>query len=87
VASATENAAVVKGPVEHLMAHGLKQDRRGLFVIMGLSAAIVRVSQEHAEVQHWQLHKRGTSPERHPGGPRSESPQRLRRDGLCGSQN
>lgn len=58
---ATENTTVVKSLLEDLVARGLKQDRRYLFVIDGakaLRAAIQKVFGERAEVQRCQIHKR-----------------------------
>jgi putative transposase len=58
---ATENTTVVKSLLEDLVARGLKQDRRYLFVIDGakaLRAAIEKVFGERAEVQRCQIHKR-----------------------------
>jgi putative transposase len=58
---ATENTTVVKSLLEDLVARGLKQDRRYLFVIDGakaLRAAIHKVFGEQAEVQRCQIHKR-----------------------------
>lgn len=58
---ATENTTVVKSLLEDLVARGLKQDRRYLFVIDGakaLRAAIEKVFGERAEVQRCQVHKR-----------------------------
>jgi putative transposase len=58
---ATENTTVVKSLLEDLVARGLQQDRRYLFVIDGakaLRAAIEKVFGERAEVQRCQIHKR-----------------------------
>ncbi len=58
---ATENTTVVKSLLEDLVARGLPQDRRYLFVIDGakaLRAAIEKVFGERAEVQRCQIHKR-----------------------------
>ncbi len=58
---ATENTTVVKSLLEDLVARGLKQERRYLFVIDGakaLRAAIQKVFGERAEVQRCQIHKR-----------------------------
>lgn len=58
---ATENTTVVKSLLEDLLARGLQQDRRYLFIIDGakaLRAAIEKVFGERAEVQRCQIHKR-----------------------------
>jgi transposase-like protein len=58
---ATENTTVVKSLLEDLVARGLKQDRRYLFIIDGakaLRAGIEKVFGERAEVQRCQIHKR-----------------------------
>ncbi|MGB2890205.1 MAG: transposase [Candidatus Acidiferrales bacterium] len=58
---AMENTTVVKSLLEDLVARGLKQDRRYLFVIDGakaLRAGIEKVFGERAEVQRCQIHKR-----------------------------
>lgn len=58
---ATENTTVVKSLLEDLVARGLQQDRRYLFVIDGakaLRAGIQKVFGERAEVQRCQIHKR-----------------------------
>jgi putative transposase len=58
---ATENTTVVKSLLEDLLARGLQQDRRYLFIIDGakaLRAAIEKVFGEQAEVQRCQIHKR-----------------------------
>ncbi len=58
---ATENTTVAKALLEDLVARGLKQSRRYLFVIDGakaLRAAIEKVFGERAEVQRCQFHKR-----------------------------
>ncbi len=58
---ATENTTVAKALLEDLVARGLPQDRRYLFVIDGakaLRAAIERVFGERAAVQRCQWHKR-----------------------------
>ncbi len=58
---ATENTTVAKHLLEDLVARGLQQGRRYLFVIDGakaLRAAIEKVFGERAEVQRCQFHKR-----------------------------
>jgi putative transposase len=78
---ATENTAVVKDLLEDLVARGLQQDRRYLFVIDGakaLHAAIERVFGERAEVQRCQLHKRRNVQEYLPKNAQGDYDRRIR---------
>lgn len=78
---ATENTTVVKELLEDLVARGLKQDRRYLFVIDGakaLRAGIERVFGERAEVQRCQIHKRRNVKEHLPKSAQGDTDRRIR---------
>ena len=78
---ATENTTVVKSLLEDLVARGLKQDRRYLFVIDGakaLRAAIEKVFGERAEVQRCQVHKRRNVKDHLPENCQEDYDRRLR---------
>ena len=78
---ATENTTVVKSLLEDLVARGLKQDRRYLFVIDGakaLRAAIEKVFGERAEVQRCQIHKRRNVKDHLPEHCQKEYDRRIR---------
>ena len=78
---ATENTTVVKELLEDLVARGLKQDRRYLFVIDGakaLRAAIERVFGERAEVQRCQIHKRRNVKDHLPKQAQGDTDRRIR---------
>jgi transposase-like protein len=78
---ATENTAVVKDLLEDLVARGLQQNRRYLFVIDGakaLRAAIERVFGARAEVQRCQLHKRRNVAEYLPKNAQGDYDRRIR---------
>ena len=78
---ATENTTVVKELLEDLVARGLKQDRRYLFVIDGakaLRAAVQRVFGERAEVQRCQIHKRRNVKEHLPKSAQGDTDRRIR---------
>jgi transposase-like protein len=78
---ATENTTVVKELLEDLVARGLKQDRRHLFVIDGakaLRAAVQRVFGERAEVQRCQIHKRRNVKEHLPKSVQGDIDRRIR---------
>jgi putative transposase len=78
---ATENTTVVKELLEDLVARGLKQERRYLFVIDGakaLRAGIERVFGSRAEVQRCQIHKRRNVKEHLPKNAQGDTDRRLR---------
>jgi transposase-like protein len=78
---ATENATVCKALLEDLVARGLKQDRRYLFVLDGskaLRAAVEKVFGARAEVQRCQLHKRRNVRDHLPEGCRADYDRQLR---------
>ena len=78
---ATENTTVVKELLEDLVARGLKQDRRYLFVIDGakaLRAGIERVFGERAEVQRCQIHKRRNVKDHLPQQAQGDTDRRIR---------
>jgi putative transposase len=77
---ATENTTVVKSLLEDLVARGLKQDRRYLFVIDGakaLRAAIAKVFGERSEVQRCQIHKRRNVKDHLPKNAQSDYDRRI----------
>jgi putative transposase len=78
---AIENTTVVTELLEDLVARGLKQDRRYLFVIDGakaLRAGIERVFGERAEVQRCQIHKRRNVKEHLPKSVQGDTDRRIR---------
>ncbi len=78
---ATENTTVVKSLLEDLVARGLQQDRRYLFVIDGakaLRAGIEKVFGERAEVQRCQIHKRRNVKDHLPENCQKDYDRRLR---------
>ena len=78
---ATENSTVVKELLEDLVARGLQQERRYLFVIDGakaLRAGIERVFGERAEVQRCQIHKRRNVKEHLPKNAQGDTDRRIR---------
>lgn len=78
---ATENATVCKALLEDLVARGLKQERRYLFVLDGskaLRAAVNKVFGDRAEVQRCQLHKRRNVKDHLPEGCRADYDRQLR---------
>ena len=78
---ATENTTVVKELLEDLVARGVKQERRYLFVIDGakaLRAGIERVFGERAEVQRCQIHKRRNVKEHLPKSAQGDTDRRIR---------
>ena len=78
---ATENTTVVKELLEDLVARGLQQERRYLFVIDGakaLRAGIARVFGERAEVQRCQIHKRRNVKEHLPKSAQGDTDRRIR---------
>jgi len=78
---ATENATVCKALLEDLVARGLNQERRYLFVLDGskaLRAAVERVFGERAEVQRCQIHKRRNVRDHLPEGCRADYDRQLR---------
>ncbi len=78
---ATENATVCRALREDLVARGLDQQRRYLFVLDGskaLRAAVERVFGERAEVQRCQLHKRRNLKDHLPESCRGDYDRQLR---------
>ncbi len=78
---ATENATVCKALLEDLVARGLDQERRYLFVLDGskaLHAAVEKVFGARAEVQRCQLHKRRNVRDHLPEGCRADYDRQLR---------
>lgn len=78
---ATENATVCTALLEDLVARGLHQKRRYLFVLDGskaLRAAVEKVFGEQAEVQRCQLHKRRNVRDHLPQGCRADYDRQLR---------
>jgi len=78
---ATGNATVAKALLEDLVARGLNQERRYLFVLDGskaLRAAIHKVFGEEVEVQRCPLHKRRNGKDHLPKPCRGEYDRRLR---------
>jgi transposase-like protein len=78
---ATENATVCTALLEDLVARGLNQERRYLFVLDGskaLRAAVNKVFGARAEVQRCQLHKRRNVKDHLPEGCRADYDRQLR---------
>lgn len=78
---ATENATVCTALLEDLVARGLNQERRSLFVLDGSKAlrrAVERIFGGRAEVQRCQLHKRRNVKDHLPEHCRAEYDRRLR---------
>jgi transposase-like protein len=78
---ATENATVCKALLEDLVARGLDQERRYLFVLDGskaLRAAVEKVFGARAEVQRCQIHKRRNVKDHLPEGCRADYDRQLR---------
>jgi transposase-like protein len=78
---ATENTAVCKSLLEDLVARGLDQQRRYLFVLDGskaLRAAVEKIFGARAEVQRCQLHKRRNVRDHLPEGCRPDYDRQLR---------
>ncbi len=78
---ATENATVCTALLEDLVARGLSDKRRYLFVLDGskaLRAAVEKVFGDRAEVQRCQLHKRRNVKDHLPEGCRANYDRQLR---------